>query len=130
MNMSTRNTAGYCPYCKQNVLLVREGANWPLLIILLIFTAGIGLIIYGIIYFNKTPSRCIHCKTQIALTSTSSVQSSKQIQTITRLGQKSDNIAVDSVEDNKTLQQNFCSFCGELLFNKKAKFCAHCGIKV
>ena len=129
-NMSTRNAAGYCPYCKQNVLLVRESANWPLVIILLIFTAGIGLIIYGIIYFNKAPNRCIHCHTQIALTSTSSVQSSNQIQSITRLGQKSDNNAVDSVEDIKSIQQNFCSFCGELLLNKKAKFCAHCGTKV
>ena len=128
--MSTRNTAGYCPYCKQNVLLVREAANWPLMIILLIFTAGVGLIIYGIIYFNKNPSRCIHCHSQIALASTSSVQSTNQIQTKTDLGQESDIKAVDSVEDNKTLQQNFCSFCGGLLLNKKAKFCAHCGTKV
>jgi len=128
--MSTRNVLGYCPSCKQNVLLVREAINWPLAIILLIFTGGIGLIVYGIIYYNKVPSRCIHCHSQIALVSTNSVQSSNQIQPISRLGQESDINAVDPVEDIKTLQQNICSFCGEALFNKEAKFCAHCGTKV
>jgi len=128
--MSTRNVLGYCPNCGQNVLLVREAINWLLAIILLIFTGGIGLIVYGIIYYNKVPSRCIHCHSQIALISTSSVQSSNQIQPIAQLGQESDINAVDSVEENKTLQQNFCSFCGEALLNKEAKFCAHCGTKV
>lgn len=128
--MSTRNVLGYCPNCGQNVLLVREAINWLLAIILLIFTGGIGLIVYGIIYYNKVPSRCIHCHSQIALISTSSVQSSNQIQSIAQLRQESDINAVDSVEDNKTLQQNICSFCGEALFNKEAKFCAHCGTKV
>ena len=128
--MSTRNVLGYCPNCGQNVLLVREAINWPLAIILLIFTGGIGLIVYGIIYYNKVPSRCIHCHSQIALVSISRVQSSNQIQPISRLGQESDINAVDPVEDIKTLQQNICSFCGEALFNKEAKFCAHCGTKV
>ena len=130
MNMSTKNTVGYCPYCKQNVLMVKEAVNWALVIILIIFTGGIGLIIYGIIYYNKTPSRCIHCHSQIALASTSSVQSSNQIQSNTRLRQESEINAIESVEDIKTQQQNFCPFCGELLLNKEAKFCAHCGTKV
>ena len=129
MNMSTRNAVSYCPYCKQNVLLVREAPNWPLMIILLIFTGGIGLIVYGIIYYKRVPSRCIHCHSQIALVSTGSVQSSNQIQPIARLGKESDINADDSVVDNKTVQQNFCSFCGEILLNKEAKFCAHCGTK-
>ena len=129
--MSTKNTIGYCPNCGQNALLVREAINWPLAIILLIFTGGIGLIVYGIIYFNKAPIHCIHCRSQIALASTNSVQSSNRIQSNTRSGQKSDINAIDSMEeDNNTLKQNFCSFCGEPLLNKNAKFCAHCGIKV
>ena len=127
--MSTRNALGYCPYCKQNVLLVREAINWALVIILLIFTGGIGLIVYGIVYFNKPPSRCIHCHSQVALTSTSSVQSSNQIQPNPRSGQEKKFNVIAPVEDNKTPHQNFCSFCGEALLNKKAMFCAHCGTK-
>ncbi|NVM17869.1 MAG: hypothetical protein HWN80_09140 [Candidatus Lokiarchaeota archaeon] len=128
--MSTKNTVGFCPYCKQNVLMVKEAVNWALVIILIIFTGGIGLIVYGIIYYNKAPSRCIHCRSQITLASTISAQSSNQIQTNTPLGYESDNNADDSMVNNKTLQQNFCSFCGEPLLNKEAKFCAHCGTNV
>ena len=130
MNMSTNNTVGYCPFCKQNVLLVREAVNWSLIIILIIFTGGIGLIVYGIVYFNKTPSRCIHCRSQIALGPTRNVQSTNQNQTITQLEQESDINAGDHVKDNKTQQLKFCSFCGEALLNRNAKFCAHCGTKV
>ncbi len=130
MIMSTNNTIGYCPSCKQNVILVREAVNWALVIILTVLTGGIGLIVYGIIYFNKAPRRCIHCRSLIVLTSTSNVQSSNQSQPIARLEQESDINVGDSVEENKTLQQNLCSFCGEILLNKEAKFCAHCGTKV
>lgn len=130
MNMSTNNTVGYCPFCKQNVLLVKEAVNWSLIIILIIFTGGIGLIVYGIVYFKKTPSRCIHCRSQIALGSTSNAQSSNQSQTITHLDQKSNINAGNHLEDNKTQQLKYCSFCGEALLNRNAMFCAHCGTKV
>ena len=129
MHMSTNNALGYCPVCKQNVVLVREAVNWALVIILIIFTGGIGLIVYGIIYFNKPPSHCIQCHSQITLASTNRVESLNQIQTNTRLEQNSEFNFVDSVEDSETLQQDCCSFCGEPLHNKKAKFCAHCGSK-
>ena len=125
--MPTGNRVGYCPNCKQNVMLVREALNWALVIILIIFTGGIGLIVYGIIYFNKPASRCIHCHSQITLTPTSSVQTSNQVQIDTRLEQKRD---VDSAENIKPQPQNFCSFCGEALLNNEAQFCAHCGAKV
>jgi len=128
--MSTNNAIGYCPYCKQNVLLVREAVNWALVIILIIFTGGIGLIFYAIVYFNKPPSRCIHRHSQIALTSPSNVQTSNQNQISTQLIQESNPKVVDSIEDNKTPQLKFCSFCGEQLHNKEAQFCAHCGSKV
>lgn len=130
MSMSANNEVGYCPSCKQNVLLVRESVNWSLIILLIIFTGGIGLIVYGIIYFNKAPSRCIHCRSQITLPSTTIVQTSNQIPINTHFTQESDNNEVDSLEVNKTLKQKFCSYCGEVLQNKEAKFCAHCGSKV
>jgi len=96
--MSTNNTVGYCPICKQNVLLVREAVNWSLIIILIIFTGGIGLIVYAIVYFKKVPSRCIHCRSLIALGSTINVRSSNQSQTITQLEQESDINAGDNLE--------------------------------
>jgi hypothetical protein len=128
--MSINNSLGYCPVCKQNVLLIREAANWPLIILLLIFTGGIGLIVYAVIYFNKPPNRCIHCRSQIALTPTGGVQTSNQILTNTQLRQANNNAVVDSKEDFMDPLQKYCSFCGERIINKEAQFCAHCGSKV
>ena len=130
MNMSANSNIGYCPSCKQNVLLVKEAVNWALIILLIILTGGIGLIVYGIVYYNKLPNRCIHCRSQIALSSTRNVQASNQILNNTQLRQENDKDVVDSMEENRTSQKKFCSFCGEALHNKKAEFCAHCGSKV
>ena len=125
MNMSTNNTLGYCPYCKQNVLMVREAVNWALVIVLIIFTGGIGLIVYAIVRFNKAPNHCIHCRSKIILAPTDNVKSLNQSQSATQIEQKSESVVPDGEQQHK-----FCSFCGEALYNRKAKFCAHCGSKV
>ena len=128
--MSTRNRVGYCPFCTQNVLLVREALNWPLMIILLIFTAGIGLIIYLIIYYNKPESRCIHCHTQISLKSNTNIQSSTYFQAENQKTPHSDIQAEIKVKADETSIHKHCSFCGEPVLNERAKFCPHCGSKV
>ena len=48
--MTTTNPSGWCPRCQQNVLLTREEIDTCLAVVLLIFTAGIGLLIYLAIY--------------------------------------------------------------------------------
>ena len=128
--MSTRNRVGYCPICKQNVLLVREALNWPLMIILLIFTAGIGLIIFLIIYYNKPESRCIHCHTQISLKSDINVQSSTYVQDEHQKTHLSDSNSEIKVKADETLNRKYCSYCGEPQLNELAKFCPHCGTRV
>ena len=128
--MSTRNRVGYCPICKQNVMLVREAINWPLIIILLIFTAGIGLIIYLIIYYNKPESRCIHCHTQILLKSNNSAQSSTYVQAENQKTRHSDINAEVKAKTDDTSNNKYCSYCGEPQLNELAKFCPHCGSRV
>ncbi|MFX0076781.1 MAG: hypothetical protein ACFE96_15160 [Candidatus Hermodarchaeota archaeon] len=128
--MSTNNALGYCPSCKQNVLLVRDAANWALIILLIIFTGGIGLIVYAIIYFNKSPNRCIHCHSQLSFNSTSSGQISNFKRNGAHLKTESDSDDINSLDVDKESKQRFCSFCGEPLSNKEAKFCAHCGTNV
>ena len=128
--MTTRNRVGYCPICKQNVLLVREALNWPLMIILLIFTGGIGSIIYVIIYYNKPESRCIHCHSQISLLSDKSVQSSTYIQAEHQKTHHSDVNRDIKVKADETSNRKYCSYCGEPQLNELAKFCPHCGTKV
>ncbi len=128
--MSTRNRVGHCPNCNQNVLLVREALNWPLIIILLIFTGGIGLIIYLAIYYNKPESRCIHCHAQISLKSEYGIQSSTYVQAENQKLHYSDSNSTLKVKADETSKLKYCSYCGEPLLNELAKFCAHCGSKV
>ena len=52
----------YCPYCKKEVFTKREDLNIPLIILLSIFTGGIGTLIYLLIWYNFEENRCVHCK--------------------------------------------------------------------
>jgi len=129
--MTTINPTGFCPHCKQNVLLVREKIDVGLAILLLCFTAGIGLIIYLIIYYSKAEDRCVHCGTQVFPKSTQYQQKSAltPYQPI-KYQQKEKEISLMSLEESKLTKQKYCVFCGEELENEKIKFCPNCGTKI
>ena len=77
--MSSSTPIGYCEHCKQNVLLSRQDIDTCLAIILLLFTAGIGLIIYLIIYYSRPKNRCVHCGTEVVTFLEQQTPSPKQI---------------------------------------------------
>lgn len=108
---------GYCPSCQQNVLLIREEINIALVVLLLIFTVGIGLIIYLIIYYNKEEDKCIHCKT---IVTTLNVPYS----------QTTSDISLQNYQKEIEPQGNYCPFCGEQLRGKESNFCSNCGSKI
>ena len=118
--MRTKNPIGYCPHCKQNVLLVREDINVPLAIVLLCCTFGIGLIIYLIIYYSKKEDRCIHCNTQVKFLPD---QYSPPIQLpIQPQYRQFKTIKGESVK--------YCPLCGEKLDRQYQNFCPRCGSKI
>ena len=120
MKVERRNPTGYCPRCRQEVLLTREEINWGVAILLLCFTGGIGLIIYLIIYYSKPQDRCIHCNTRIL---SKAPQYSQAIETnATQPKQKLENL-----ENNNP---KYCPFCGEQLESSNVRFCSNCGTKV
>lgn len=124
--MPTRNPTGFCLRCNQNVLLTRKDFDTCLAIILLIFTAGIGLIIYLAIYYSKREDRCVHCGTQITISqSQKSYSYHSQIQTQSTLSPTSGNTS----EEIKGALPNFCPLCGEKL-ESGTKFCPNCGSKI
>jgi hypothetical protein len=120
--MSTLASTEYCPHCKQRVLLVRKNFDICLALILLIFTAGIGLIIYLIIYYSQPKNRCIHCGTEINLlpsefSSESSLQGSQQA--LIKNHQR------DVINEEQKIA--YCPFCGIKLDKREQKFCENCG---
>jgi len=116
----------YCPNCKMNVLTVREDIDICLIIILSIFTAGIGTLIYLAIYYEKEPNRCVHCKSicqPIFNIQNDSVLNSKPSQ-INKY-QEAEKFAQVAVESK------FCSNCGVKIGEREGlKFCAFCGTKI
>ena len=120
----------YCPNCKTNVLTVREDINLCLIIILCILSAGIFVLIYLAIYYDKEPNRCVHCK--------SICHPISNIQNVSVLNPKPSQI--DSHKEAKNyiiinpqvaVESKFCSNCGVKIGEREGlKFCAFCGTKI
>jgi hypothetical protein len=132
----TTNPTGYCPHCQQNVLLTREDIDICLAIILLIFTAGIGLIIYLTIYYSRPEDKCVHCRTRVSPIQTQPVgqiphQDQAQPYPYTYQTQPTQGYtASSSVEGIREEEPLFCVYCGEKLKVKGIKFCPNCGNKI
>ena len=120
----------YCPNCKTNVLTVREDINLCLIIILCILSAGIFVLIYLAIYYDKEPNRCVHCK--------SICHPISNIQNVSVLNPKPSQI--DSHKEAKNyiiinpqvaVESKFCSNCEVKIGEREGlKFCAFCGTKI
>ena len=118
---------GYCPHCQQNVMLVRDEIDVCLAIILLIFTAGIGLVIYLAIHYSRPENKCIHCGTVISYVDTQQYaqqqyQARPQMQTQPQ---------VSPIETGKHFEEviKYCTFCGEKI-SFETKYCPNCGSKI
>lgn len=122
--MTTKNPTGFCSRCNQEVLLNREDIDTCLAILLLIFTAGIGLIIYLAIYYNKVENRCVHCGAVVTAPQTQTPYTSQpQIQ------QPSYSTPVNVSEEVTGAKPNFCALCGEKL-EAGTRFCQNCGSQI
>ncbi len=129
--MPTVNPTGFCPRCNQNVLLTRQDIDTCLAIVLLIFTAGIGLIIYLIWYYSKEENTCVHCKTKITVSQPQSQFAyQSQSQNLQRGSYSAPAPAPVGVTEEITGDMpSFCSLCGEKL-EAGVKYCPNCGSKV
>ena len=118
--MESRNPTGYCPRCRQEVLLTREEINWGIAILLLCFTGGIGLIIYLVIYYSKPEDRCIHCNSRVS-------SRVNQYQQVIEPVSPIPNQEIKLTEGEKS---KYCPYCGEQLESSNVRFCSNCGTKV
>jgi len=129
---------GYCPQCRQHVLLVREDIDWMLAILLICFSCGLGLIIYLIIYYGKPENRCVHCYTIVEPQAPSVYQQPPQpyevptpqpyeVPTPQPYEVQTPQNQVQTTKEEK--KGKFCPYCGEEVV-EGARFCQGCGAKV
>jgi hypothetical protein len=123
--METRNPTGYCPRCRQEVLLTREEINWGVAILLLCFTGGIGLIIYLAIYYSKPQDRCVHCNTRVISRAPQYSRNINLYQNAAAVSNENQNVKV--IENGSP---KYCPFCGEHLESSNVRSCPNCGTKV
>jgi len=126
---------GYCPKCGKEVYMKREDIDICLCIILAIFTAGIGLLIYMVIYLDKKENRCVHCNSICIPISNNHSQPFRVKQEVPRevvysqetrgTSNASQGISKEYEDNNKV---RYCYSCGSLLYDpEKAQFCNFCG---
>ena len=119
----------YCPKCKLDVETKREDFRVGLAIILVIFTGGLGLLIYAAIYLDKAKNRCIHCNS-VCNTRLVNNQSYSNYQLINSSNQiLSQKAVVQTQLIAETVK--YCFSCGvELDQREDAKFCRFCGTNI
>jgi len=134
-------TIGYCDKCGQNVLVKREDMDICLAIILTIFTAGIGLIIYLAIWYSKEENRCVHCgsvvKTSQSLLSEVkngnlyiSQEARENGKNPYRISEdKKDNTSEGNIKRIVGIKAVYCPFCGTEL-DDSPEFCPDCGMEL
>lgn len=113
----------YCPNCKQIVDTIREEINIPLLIILGVFTGGIGAIIYVLIYYANEPNRCVHCNSICKQNFFNEVKTPN----------KPLNENKRYISSNNQNMINFCPNCGGKLLQSGSSvnnYCLYCGSKL
>lgn len=116
----------YCEKCQTNVLTKREDLDIGIIILLFIFTAGFGILIYLIVYYDKKPNRCIHCNS-ICKPMLLDSQNNKMVVQVEDKREKMQNyVSINTINTTS----KFCYNCGTELDERERKFCPFCGVNV
>ena len=103
----------YCSFCEKLVSLKGKEANPSVYIVLLLFTAGIGLIFYIIYCLAIKSKRCDKCG-----------------RFTTIVEPKEDSLlSVEEQPGDATPKLNYCIYCGAEISNPLTQFCPNCGTK-
>jgi hypothetical protein len=109
-----------------NVFAVREDLDIGLIIILCIFTAGLGALIYLAIYYDKDANRCIHCKS-ICKPTILEYPNENSINLVPIESRNEKNNQIHIKEDIP----KFCFNCGIQIDERVGlNFCSYCGTKI
>ena len=121
----------YCPRCETNVLAAREDMDICLLLILAIFTAGFGLIIYLIYYYSQDENRCIHCHSICTLQQTGQeVSLTSPVLNPYRQNRETQQVQVLQTVSSEAGGVKFCSNCGSKINRQNTSFCPFCGSQI
>jgi len=118
---------GYCPHCNKIVRAKREDLDILLIIILAIFTAGIGVAIYLAIFYSKYEKNlCVKCNHKLKpITGEEALTQEEMIplENPYKLSSKEEISEKDKFFTGKELV--LCPFCGQKI-EPGVKVCPNC----
>lgn len=118
----------YCPRCDTNVLATREDIDICLAIILAIFTAGVGFIIYLIYYYAQDENRCVHCRSLCFTQKTSQeISLTSPVVNPYHHNRATQQVQVLNTVSNEDEGVKFCNNCGVKLKRQGISYCPFCG---
>ena len=121
----------YCPRCDTNVLATREDVDICLAIILLIFTAGIGLFVYLIYYYAQEENRCIHCRsTCLPQKTDQEINLVNAVSNPYHHNQETQQVQVIRTGTSEGEGSKYCSNCGVKLNRQDMNYCPFCGTNI
>ena len=121
----------YCPHCETNVLTAREDIDICLVVILALFTAGIGLIFYLVYYFSEDENRCVHCNSRCLPQKTGQVVSlTTPVVNPYLHNHENQQVQIIQTNINENTSAKYCSNCGSKLERQNISFCPYCGTNI
>ncbi len=122
---------GYCPHCKKVVKAKRSDLDIGLIILLAIFTAGVGVIIYLLIFYSRNEhDLCEHCNSKLRAIPTNYYEDSRvsavSQQNPYKISSKSDDFEEEEI---KSIKKQYCPYCGVQIASNAGK-CPNCNCKL
>ena len=112
-------------------MLKREDIDWMLVIVLLIFTAGIGTLIYLLIHAGKIENRCVHCNSRCLPQKTGQVVSlTTPVVNPYLHNHENQQVQIIQTNINENTSAKYCSNCGSKLERQNISFCPYCGTNI
>jgi hypothetical protein len=109
---------GYCPHCERVVKATRRSLDVALIILLAIFTAGIGVLIYLVVFYSRNDKNlCDECNSTLQ-----TVPKNYDVDSQENLAPKPNPYKISSRNDSSDNEEEITS--------KKGEYCPFCGISV
>jgi hypothetical protein len=121
---------GYCSYCEKISKAKREDIDIALIVILAIFTAGIGVLIYLIIFYSKhEKSLCVKCNSKLKPLTGKDAISQEEIKPLINPYKKGSKEAEEEITTEDRFltgkQLQLCPYCGQNI-EMGVKICPNC----
>jgi len=120
----------FCASCKEENVMIRKEIKMNEIILLLFFTAGIGIFIYFLIYQYGNIRCCNKCGKNIKITEQEIKNQNNQSEQYNSVVPYSEPVLTQSQDEENQSGKSFCFLCGSVLIRENPNYCPNCGTEL